>query len=304
MLHALRHELQSLPSGLCTRFAPSPTGYLHLGHAASAIYVWGIAQAIDAKVILRLEDHDRQRSRLEYSKAILEDLTWLGFIAEAPTDDAKDPMVYQQSDHPLRYQTAREQLEAQLVLYHCQCSRKMIQERTQASPRDELFYDNYCRSSQWPATDAGLRIRFDEKSFTFRDLWLGEQKQIPSSQCGDLLLRDREGQWTYNFAVTVDDIADQIGLIIRGQDLIEACGRQLQLRQMLGVTSPLHFLHHPLIWASSNQKLSKRYGSPALRALRQEGLRPGLVLGQAAHATGLIDSVRELSPHELGDLFR
>ena len=301
--HACRQELQKLPPGLCTRFAPSPTGYLHLGHAMSALFVWGIAQVIQADVVLRIEDHDSQRSQPEFIQAILEDLDWLGFHSYRSETSSQLPRQYLQSEHPDRYREAAACLNAQRLLYSCCCSRAMILDRNQRPAGADLYYDGHCRTLNGPEADAGLRVIFNPASFSFKDLWLGEQSQTPATQCGDLLLRDRLGQWTYNFAVAVDDIDDHIDLIIRGQDLLDAAGRQLQLRQLLGKTQPLIFLHHPLIWAAPAQKLSKRIGSEALRALRLRGIKPGIVLGQAAQAAGLTNSVQDLSVQNLGDFF-
>lgn len=295
MLAEFRQQLHKLPRGLRTRFAPSPTGYLHLGHAASAVFVWGIAQAIDAEVILRIEDHDRGRVRTDYEKAILEDLTWLGLI--------QTPVFFRQSDHGERYQIKMEEARARGLIYACTCSRREIQERTGEKSKDELRYDGHCRTLGHTDHQAGLRLRLDAEDFTFHDLWTGQEKQRPSTQCGDLLIRDRDGNWTYNFAVSVDDAAENIDMIIRGQDLLSATGRQLQLRSILGKTRPLRFIHHPLIWESPERKLSKRNGSTSLRALREQGLSPAMILGQAAFAVGLLDQLQAVAAHELKGLF-
>jgi glutamyl-tRNA synthetase/glutamyl-Q tRNA(Asp) synthetase len=291
----IRHQLQKLPRGLRTRFAPSPTGYLHLGHAAAAVFVWGIAQAIEAEVILRIEDHDRGRVRPEYEKAILEDLTWLGLIQNA--------VFFRQSDHGERYQQRMEEARSRGLVYACTCSRREIQERTGEESRDELRYDGHCRQLGHGDHQAGLRIRLDPQDFSFTDLWTGPQVQRPSEQCGDLLIRDRDGNWTYNFAVSMDDADEDIDLIIRGQDLLSATGRQLQLRSIFALTKPLSFIHHPLIWESPERKLSKRNGSTSLRHLREQGLSPAMILGQAAHAVGLLDRLEPVAAHELKGLF-
>jgi glutamyl-tRNA synthetase/glutamyl-Q tRNA(Asp) synthetase len=291
----IRHQLQKLPRGLRTRFAPSPTGYLHLGHAASAVFVWGIAQAIEAEVILRIEDHDRGRVRPEYEAAILEDLTWLGLI--------QNTVFFRQSDHGERYQRRVEEARARGLIYACTCSRREIQERTGDESRDELRYDGFCRQRGHADHQAGLRLRLDPQDISFTDLWTGPQQQNPSRQCGDLLIRDRDGNWTYNFAVSIDDAAEDIDLVIRGQDLLSATGRQLQLRSIFALTKPLRFIHHPLIWESPERKLSKRHGSTSLRHLREQGLSPAMILGQAAHAVGLLDRLEPVAAHELKGLF-
>lgn len=295
MLAEIRQQLDNLPRGLRTRFAPSPTGYLHLGHAASAVFVWGIAQTIEAEVILRIEDHDRGRVRTEYEKAILEDLTWLGLLAK--------PIFFRQSDHWDRYQSRMEEARARGLVYACTCSRREIQERTGEESKDELRYDGHCRSLGHADHHAGLRLRLEPMDMTFQDLWTGPQVQTPSEQCGDLLIRDRDSNWTYNFAVSIDDAHEDIDLIIRGQDLLSATGRQLQLRSIFGFTKPLWFIHHPLIWESPERKLSKRNGSTSLRHLREQGLPPEMVLGQAAFSVGLLDKMLPIAAHELKGLF-
>lgn len=295
MLAEIRQQLQNLPRGLRTRFAPSPTGYLHLGHAASAVFVWGIAQSIEAEVVLRIEDHDRGRVRPGYEKAILEDLAWLGLIQEA--------VFFRQSDHWDRYQHKMEEARARGLVYACTCSRREIQERTGEESKDELRYDGHCRTLNHAEAGAGLRLRLDPHDYAFDDLWTGPQIQKPSEQCGDLLIRDRDGNWTYNFAVSIDDAAEDIDLIIRGQDLLSATGRQLQLRSTFALTKALRFIHHPLIWESPERKLSKRNGSTSLRHLREQGLSPSMILGQAAHAVGLLDRSEPVAAHELKGLF-
>jgi glutamyl-tRNA synthetase/glutamyl-Q tRNA(Asp) synthetase len=295
VLAEIRQQLQNLPHGLRTRFAPSPTGYLHLGHAASAVFVWGIAQTIEAEVILRIEDHDRGRVRPEYEKAILEDLAWLGLIQK--------PVFFRQSDHWERYLSKMEEARARGLVYACTCSRREILERTGEESKDELRYDGHCRTLGHTDQHAGIRLRLDPEDFAFNDLWTGHQVQNPSEQCGDLLIRDRDGNWTYNFAVSIDDAAEDIDLIIRGQDLLPATGRQLQLRSIFAVTKALRFIHHPLIWESPERKLSKRNGSTSLRHLREQGFSPAMVLGQAAHSVGLLDRLEPLAAHELKGLF-
>jgi glutamyl-Q tRNA(Asp) synthetase len=295
VLAEIRQQLRNLPPGLRTRFAPSPTGYLHLGHAASAVFVWGMAQAIEAAVVLRIEDHDRGRVRPEYEKAIIEDLLWLGLIQK--------PEFFRQSNHWDRYQSKMEDARGRGLVYACTCSRREIQERTGEDSRDELRYDGHCRDRGHADHQAGLRLRLEPQNFSFSDLWTGPQVQKPSDQCGDLLIRDRDVCWTYNFAVSIDDAAEDIDLIIRGQDLLSATGRQLQLRSIFAVTKPLRFIHHPLIWERPEQKLSKRNGSTSLRHLREQGLSPAMILGQAAHSVGLLEKPESVAAHELKGLF-
>jgi len=240
-----------------TRFAPSPTGYLHLGHVVNAIYVWGMARAARGRVILRIEDHDRKRCRAAYETALLEDLDWLGFAA----DEGRHPLV-RQSDRSAVYDEALAILDRDGRVYACDCSRRRI---------GGAAYDGRCRDRALPrSAGTGLRVRLD-----------GE----PS---GDLLIRDRDGQWTYQFAATVDDLRQGITLVIRGQDLADSTSRQVALARLLGRSEPPIFVHHPLILDASGRKLSKSAGDTGIRELRAAGLTPEDVVGTAAAAVGLM----------------
>jgi glutamyl-tRNA synthetase/glutamyl-Q tRNA(Asp) synthetase len=273
-----------------TRFAPSPTGYLHLGHIVNAIYTWGMARALGGRVLLRLEDHDRIRSRTEYEAAILEDLDWLGFVP----DEGRHPLV-RQSDTPDVYRAALDALKQTAQVYSCDCSRTEI-----GGER----YTGRCRARGLPeARGRGVRVRFEEKSVQANDLLAGPLEQTPAEQCGDLLVRDRDGNWTYQFAVTVDDFRQGVTLVIRGADLLASTGRQLLLAEMLGRTSPPIFLHHPLIMGSSGEKLSKSARDTGVRELRAQGLGPEDVIGRAAAAIGLIPSPKPVQALDVASLF-
>ena len=286
-----------IPRGLRTRFAPSPTGFLHLGHVASAIYVWGLARKSGAEVVLRMEDHDQGRVRKDYETSILDDLAWLGFKADAGVASSDKASDYRQSDHWSRYENALQNLGDRV--YRCQCSRKEILERT-GKNSEELWYDGFCRvHNQGP----NIRLMLDSKSQTFVDGLLGEQIQTVSEQCGDLLLRDRDGFWTYNFAVTVDDIEEDISLIIRGQDILTATGRQLKLREQLGAKKQPLYIHHPLIWMDETKKLSKRDRSTSIGQWRDQGFLAADIIGKAAFQVGLIPTERPIQPAEVEDLF-
>lgn len=274
-----------------TRFAPSPTGYLHLGHVVNAIYVWGVARARGARVLLRIEDHDRIRSRPEFEAALLEDLDWLGFVA----DEGRHP-VMRQSDHTAAYEQALAQLRATHHVYACACSRKEI-----GGER----YDGRCRARGVPdAPGHGTRVEIDAEPERFDDLLLGPVEQTPADQCGDLLLRDRDGHWTYQFAATVDDLRQDVDLVIRGADLLSSTGRQIKLARMLGRATPPAFLHHPLILKPSGEKLSKAEGDAGVRDLRARGLTAADVIGRAAAAVGLIDTPRPIPSSHVARLFQ
>jgi glutamyl-Q tRNA(Asp) synthetase len=288
-----------------TRFAPAPTGWLHLGHVLNAEYVWGaiapgspkleqrsgsVAPELHERrrVLLRIEDHDRERCRPEYEAGILADLDWLGYVPDLP--------VVRQSDRDAVYHGAVDVLLSCGVVYACSCTRKEIEDRTSnlrppavslQPPASELVYDGYCRDRGLPLTaGAGWRVRMDPGVEAFDDLQLGPQAQDPSQQCGDVLIRDRLGNWTYQFAVSVDDFDQGIDLVIRGEDLLASTGRQIRLARLLGRAVPAKFMHHRLLMKSPSQKLSKSDGDTGIRDLRAQGWTPAEVKA-AARGSGL-----------------
>lgn len=282
-----------------TRFAPAPTGYLHLGHIANALVVWGRAQAVGAEVVLRIEDHDRQRCRPEFEAALLEDLEWLGLAPDHPEleEFRRGASRYRQSDNASAYAAAIETLRARgHMVYACDCSRKTESAASDGSSRP---YSGRCRSRGLePGVGRGLRVMLPPGAEEFEDLRQGWQSQSPATQCGDLLLRDRLGNWTYQLCVVVDDIRHGIDLVIRGTDLVDSTGRQMRLAAMLGRESPPAFLHHPLIYKPSGAKLSKADGDSGIRDLRAEGISREEILGRAAWGLGLIPTPRPLSLEE------
>jgi glutamyl-Q tRNA(Asp) synthetase len=270
-----------------TRFAPAPTGYLHLGHVVNAMHVWGVARAEGGRVSVRIEDHDRQRSRLAFELAILEDLAWLGFIGDGP--------VVRQREREAVYRAALGRLVAQDLVYGCDCTRTAVR-RAGAGPEvptrhpdtlrgtpSELRYPNTCRDRGLPLGEGlGWRVRLSPGVEHFDDRWLGPQVQDPTAQCGDLLIRDRLGNWTYQFAVVADDMAQGVTDVIRGRDLLDSTGRQIQLARMLGRPVPARFGHHPLVMKSATEKLSKSDGDTGIRDLRAAGWSAADVLARAA----------------------
>jgi glutamyl-tRNA synthetase/glutamyl-Q tRNA(Asp) synthetase len=269
-----------------TRFAPAPTGYLHLGHVVNALYVWGLAGSRGGDVRLRIEDHDRQRSRREYEAAILEDLAWLGFVSDGP--------VVRQSGRDAIYRAAVARLEASGLVYGCACTRAEILEATRArrapssggsgdaGDQQELWYPNTCRNRHVPPGEGlGWRVRMDPGVESFDDVFLGRQQQDPAAQCGDLLIRDRLGNWTYQFAVVADDLEQGITDVIRGVDLLASTGRQIRLARLLGRVVPPRFAHHPLVMKSPTEKLSKSDRDTGVRDLRAAGWTAAGVLAHA-----------------------
>ena len=259
-----------------TRFAPAPTGWLHLGHVLNAEYVWGSG----AEVLLRMEDHDRERCRPEYDAGILEDLDWLGYQPASP--------VVRQSERDAIYREAAAALQSQALVYACACTRAEIERRVAPVAPDaqrELRYDGYCRDRALPLGNRfGWRVRIDPGVERFVDGMLGPQEQDPSRQAGDVLIRDRLGNWTYQFVAAVDDHRQAIDLVIRGVDLLASTGRQIRIARLLGRAVPAEFRHHPLIMKSGDQKLSKSDGDTGVRDLRARGWTPAQVRAAAVIA--------------------
>lgn len=287
-----------------SRFAPAPTGYLHLGHVVNAIYVWGVTRAAGGRVLLRIEDHDRQRSRPDFERAILDDLDWLGFVPDEPPTDAfrAGPCAAgRQSDRYAFYESALATLRARGLTYACECSRSDI--AAVAAAAGELRYPGTCANKGLgETTGVGIRVRLEPAVERFDDIRHGRLEQQPSAQCGDLLARDRDGNWTYQFAVTVDDWLQDVTLVIRGDDLLASTGRQIQLARLLGRVEPPRFLHHALLMKSPTQKLSKADGDTSVRDLRARGLTAADVIGRAAHAAGLLPDARPMTANDVTQL--
>jgi glutamyl-Q tRNA(Asp) synthetase len=289
---------------MVSRFAPAPTGFLHLGHVVNAIYVWGITRSLGGRVLLRIEDHDRQRSRPEYERAILDDLDWLGFVPDEPATGAfrTGRCMGRQSDRSAIYETSLQRLRSAGVVYACECSRSDILSAAMPSG-DEVCYPGTCaRKNLIERSGVGIRVRLPASTEPFVDLRHGAIAQRPFEQCGDLLARDREGNWTYQFAVAVDDFEQGVTHVIRGDDLLASTGRQIQLARLLGRSAPPQFFHHPLIMKSASQKLSKADRDTSVHDLRAAGLRPDDVVGRAAAAAGLIPVPRPVHASEAAGL--
>jgi glutamyl-tRNA synthetase/glutamyl-Q tRNA(Asp) synthetase len=281
-----------LPTAPTTRFAPAPTGYLHLGHLVNALYVWGVARATGGRVILRIEDHDRGRSRRAFEAAIIDDLERLGLEPDAPSfaDLRSGPSPFRQSDDAAPYVAAIAALRAQSRVYACTCPRAALLEwRGPGCPGG-------CRARgrQESAPGAALRAWLGEGDEPFDDLLLGRQTGDASAD-GDLTLRDRHGNWSYPLCAVVDDARHGVDLVIRGRDLLGATPRQLRLGRLLDRRTPPAFLHHPLLLKPSGAKLSKADHDTALRDLLAAGAGPAELLGLAAAAVGLIEAPRPVA---------
>ncbi len=256
--------------------------------------MWGVAGATRAAVLLRIEDHDRQRCRPEYDAALLDDLAWLGFVAD------EGPVRQSTPDAAAAYDRALGCLRAAGIAYACRCSRADFSAAGFAGAGCPLG----CRAAGL-ADGAGVALRaaLGDGTETWTDGLVGEQSAAVAPH-GDLAIRDRHGNWTYSFAVVVDDLRQDVDLVVRGADLLDATGPQIRLGRLLGRQRPAAFVHHPLVRKASGAKLSKADGDTSIRDLRRAGASPGELLGRAAEAVGLIPRARPLAPDELPDLVR
>jgi len=270
-----------------TRFAPSPTGELHLGHVVHALWVWGVASVLDAQVVIRMEDHDQTRCRPEYEQSILDDLAWLGFEPEPRSlaSLSQRPSLFRQNDnHPL-YDDAFRHLAQQTEVYSCTCTRSLL------GPPDssgERRYPGTCRGRPLECESRHVvRALILEGEVLIDDLRLGQLVQHPQRDQGDVVVRDALGQWSYQLCVVVDDLRHGVNLIVRGEDLLPSTGRQQMLARLLGRTTPCLTVHHPLALAPDGQKLSKRDQSETVRAMRERGMTREMVLEKAWVVAGL-----------------
>ena len=305
---AIRNDWSSaLPDRPTTRFAPAPTGYLHLGHVINAIYVWGLARVAGGRVVLRVEDHDRGRCRPEYETAMLDDLGWLGFEPDEPsTDDLlRGPSEFRQSDSDAVYAKALDGLRARGLAYVCDCSRTMFARwaATHGRPWSGPSCPGGCRARGLaPRPGIGGRVALGAGEETFEDLLAGPQAGDPS-ETGDLLVRERSGSWTYAFAVVVDDMRHGIDLVVRARDLLPDTPRQIRLGRLLGRAQAPSFAHHSLVLRPDGSKLSKAGRDTSVRELRDAGWTAETLIGQAAAAVGLVAPGGRLEAREVSRLF-
>ena len=294
-------KFRNIDSFKRTRFAPSPTGYLHLGHVLSACYVWLLARLKGAEIVLRIEDHDLSRCREEYVQAIYEDLLQLGFVADL--GEHSSSVVYRQSDHRDRYTNFLSDLKT----YFCSCTRKEIMnraalyenkilagdgertlnstERFNHSQTMDLFYDGYCRNRN--LKEGALRLYCDKLPREFLDLYLANHVLSAKRPANDPLLQERNGNFSYHFCVVVDDYIEGIDFVIRGQDLIHSTGNQIILHELIGNNNPPRFFHHPLVVDDQGRKFSKRFFSESVRSMMQNGMGSDEILGLACGIGGL-----------------
>jgi nondiscriminating glutamyl-tRNA synthetase len=276
------------------RFAPSPTGDLHVGNARTALFNWLFARHAGGRFVLRIEDTDRERSRPEHERQILDDLRWLGLGWDEGIDEGGEAGPYRQSDRLPLYRAAADRLVSAGAAYRCFCPPALLEEeraRDREAGRASL-YSGRCRAVAREESDARVRngeeaaIRFDVRrtaggdAVALEDLVHGEVR-VPVAQIGDFVLLRRDGGPAYNFAVVVDDDAMRITHVIRGDDHLSNTPRQILVARALGTASP-RFAHLPLLVAPGGAPLSKREGAVSVRTLRDAGYPPEAVLNHLA----------------------
>jgi len=276
-------------SGVRVRFAPSPTGYLHIGGARTALYNWLLARHEGGALVLRIEDTDRARSTKEYLDAIIEDLRWLGLDWDEGPEVGGPRGPYFQSERAGSYAPHLERLLAEGLAYRCYCSQEELDERRRAHPAgpEAWRYDRRClllsdeKAARLSAErPAALRFRVPEGSVSFDDAVLG-RVEVDNSELDDLVIARPDGTPTYNFAVVVDDLEMQITHVVRGSDHLSNTPRQILLWRALGHEPPT-FGHLPLVLSQDGQVLSKRRGAVAIGEYRRQGYLPEALVNSMA----------------------
>jgi glutamyl/glutaminyl-tRNA synthetase len=270
------------------RLAPSPTGLLHLGHAATFWTAYERARHANGTLILRNEDLDPQRSKPQYVQAFIEDLHWLGITWQEGPDIGGPFAPYSQSERHHFYLDAWRRLRDGGHIFPCTCSRKDLAESASAphDTDDEPIYSGRCRhrvsEAQLHGTPSGVNWRFrvpDGEQIAFTDLHLGDQSFTAGRDFGDFLVWRRDDVPAYQLAVVVDDAAMQITEVVRGADLLRSTARQILLARALGYTSPAWY-HCDLLRDDHGQRLAKRADSLSLQHLRELGFTPNEVRGR------------------------
>jgi len=276
------------PSAPTGRLAPSPTGFLHLGHARTFLIAWWSARSAGGGVWLRMEDLDRSRVRPGLADAILLDLEWLGLDWDGP--------VVRQSERGELYEAALARLVAEGRAYPCVCTRAEI-ERAQSAPHLEdgtVRYPSTCRgrfaslAAAEAATGRSPAVRFvvPEGRVEFEDRWFGRIAQDVCAEVGDFPIARRDGEPAYQLAVVVDDAEQGVTEVVRGRDLLSSTARQLLLQRSLGLPHPV-WAHVPLVTDAAGRRLAKRHDDLSLARLRGAGVDPRRVVAWVAESVGL-----------------
>lgn len=277
------------------RFAPSPSGRMHLGNALSAMLAWLSAKHQGGEILLRIEDLDPARSKAEYAQGIMDDFRWLGLLWDRRATD--------QSRRGEAYAAALRQLEQMNLIYPCYCSRDQLHAASAPHASDgRVIYAGTCRNLT-PEQRAvmtkkpSLRIRLPDREISFRDGLQGDVTMNLQREFGDIILRRADGVAAYQLAVVVDDGTEGVTEVVRGRDLLSSTPVQLFLYELLGLTPP-RFYHVPMLLAPDGRRLSKRDRDLDFGYLRQH-FSPEEIIGLLGHLAGLMERWEPVSAREL-----
>ena len=281
------------------RFAPSPSGRMHLGNVFAALLAWLSVRSQNGEMVLRIEDLDPDRCRPEYAETLKEDLRWLGL----DWDREQTP----QSRRTAAYAEAFARLEAQGLVYPCYCSRTELHAASAPHASDgRVLYAGTCRNLT-PAQRAqktkapAWRLKVPDAVWAVEDRLQGIYRENLAQDCGDFIIRRADGVYAYQLAVVVDDAAAGVTEVVRGLDLLSSTPRQLYLYDRLGLQAP-DFAHVPLLIAADGRRLSKRDRDMDLGLLRQEK-RPEEILGLLARWAGLLEKPEPIAARDLVVVF-
>lgn len=292
------------------RYAPSPSGDLHLGNLRTALLAWLFARSMGGQFVLRIEDLDRPRVREGATQRMLADLHWLDLHWDEGPDCGGPYAPYTQSERLDIYQHYLQRLQTAGLVYPCYCSRAEIAQAASAPQQgaeDGPRYPGTCRHltetqrRQYAARGRRPALRFrvdDERRVVFNDLLNGPTHQHVQQAVGDFIVRRTDGIVAYQFAVVVDDALMHINQVVRGVDLLLSTPRQILLYEALGFAVPT-FAHVPLLLGADGKRLAKRTQSSGLAPLRDAAMTPQRVIGQLAASCGLVENGTSLSPIEL-----
>lgn len=274
------------------RFAPSPTGRMHMGNVFCALLSWYHARKQGGRWLLRIEDLDPQRSRREYALQLMDDLQWLGL--------EWDGDAVWQSERSDIYEHYLGELISRGLTYPCYCTRADIM-ATQAPHESDgrIVYAGTCRNITTPPVgrQPSTRLIVPDRTITFTDGFCGEQSINLSRHCGDFVVRRADGAWAYQLAVVVDDALMGVSEVVRGNDLLLSTPQQIYLYDLLGFKTP-RFFHHQLLRNESGQRLSKRDKAMDMSVLRTQ-YTPAQLIGHLAHLAGLTEREEAVTPEEL-----
>jgi glutamyl-tRNA synthetase len=295
-------ENSALENPVRGRFAPSPTGEMHLGNARTALLAWLQIRELRGQFVLRIEDIDFTRVRAGAEEAILRDLEWLGLDWDEGPDVGGAFGPYRQSNRLEEYELALGQLET----YPCSCTRKDILEAIQDAPSAphgfEVRYPGTCSSRTiHPDKPTAIRVRVPTGEYCFDDQFHSRVCQDVQASVGDFVLRRGDGAFSYHLAVVSDDIAMKITHVLRGEDLISSTPRQVFLHEQLGSSLPV-YCHVPLMMDYQGERLAKRDGAPSIRALRESGANPRAIVQELALSLSW-DVTKPCEPRDLIGLY-